>query len=291
MRHRFDEIVSFADIGPALEQPVKQYSSGMQLRLGFALAAFLEPDVFLVDEAIAVGDLGFQYRCVERMTELVREGRTLVFVSHDMSAIETLCARAVWLESGRVAADGPARDVVHDYIRWTQASRLEADQGGAPTVGDRLVISRVSLHDADGTEVTGVGAGESLTARFHYRAVEPIPAPSFSVGLSDGRHFFTMASMLIDGEVPTLLEGEGHVDCVFDGLPLFPRTYELWGSVRGKGGYGDLVDWQRLRLFEITDEITGGGASAVTHSLLTAPVRLPYTWQVVNGLDREDDAT
>ena len=152
------------------------------------------------------------------------------------------------------------------------------------------MISRVSLHDADGVDVTGVRAGESLTARFHYRAIEPIPEPSFSVGLSDGRHFFTLASMLIDGAMPTLLEGEGHVDCVFEGLPLFPRTYELWGSVRGKGGYGDLVDWQRLRLFEITEEITGGGASAVTHSLLTAPVRLPYSWRVVNGLDREDGA-
>jgi lipopolysaccharide transport system ATP-binding protein len=288
IRRRFDEIVAFADIGPALEQPVKQFSSGMQLRLGFALAAHLEPDVLLVDEAIAVGDLGFQYRCVERMTELVREGRTLVFVSHDMSAIETLCARAVWLESGRVGADGLARDVVHDYIRWVQATRLEADRGGAPAVGDRLVISRVSLHDADGREVTGVRAGESLTARFHYRALEPIAKPSFSVGLSDGRHFFTLASMLIDGEVPALLEGEGHVDCVFDGLPLFPRTYELWASVRGEGGFGDLVDWQRLRLFEITDEVTGGGASAVTHSLLTAPVRLPYSWRVVDGPDRED---
>src|SRR5437867_1397412 len=90
VRRRFEEIVEFADIGGALEQPVKQFSSGMQLRLGFALAAHLEPDVLLVDEAIAVGDAGFQYRCVERMRELVQEGRTLVFVSHNMSAIESL---------------------------------------------------------------------------------------------------------------------------------------------------------------------------------------------------------
>src|SRR5204862_4025386 len=105
---RFDEIVEFAEIGPALDRPVKQFSSGMQLRLGFSLAAHLEPDVLLVDEAIAVGDAGFQYRCVERIAQLVREGRTLVFVSHDMSAIETLCRRAVMLKDGRIAKDGPA---------------------------------------------------------------------------------------------------------------------------------------------------------------------------------------
>jgi lipopolysaccharide transport system ATP-binding protein len=86
----------------------------MQLRLGFALAAHLEPDVLLVDEAIAVGDAGFQYRCVERMRELVQEGRTLVFVSHNMSAIESLCERAILLDHGRITADGPARDVVRD---------------------------------------------------------------------------------------------------------------------------------------------------------------------------------
>src|SRR5204862_6448383 len=117
---RFDEIVEFAEIGPALDRPVKQYSSGMQLRLGFSVAAHVEPDILLVDEAIAVGDAGFQYRCVERMARLVREGRTLVFVSHDMSAIETLCERAVLLDAGLVAHDGPARDVVRDYLTEVQ---------------------------------------------------------------------------------------------------------------------------------------------------------------------------
>jgi ABC-type polysaccharide/polyol phosphate transport system ATPase subunit len=288
IRSRFDDIVEFSEVGHALDQPVKQYSSGMQLRLGFALAAHLEPDVLLVDEAIAVGDLGFQYRCVERMRELVHAGCTLVFVSHDMSAVETLCDRAIWLRDGRLVATGTARSVVHDYLRWVQALRLEADRAGNEPVGDRLVISRVSLHDARGAEITSLRAGETLTVRFHYRAFEPILQPSFSVGMSDGRHFFTLASMLIDGETPDVLEGEGHVDCVFEGLPLFPRTYELWGSVRGQGGFGDLVDWQRLRLFEITDEITGAGSSAVTHSLLTAPVRLPYSWRVGNGPGEPD---
>ena len=280
---RFDEIVDFAGIGVGIDQPVKQFSSGMQLRLGFSVAAHLEPDVLLVDEAIAVGDAGFQYRCIERMAQLVREGRTLVFVSHDMSAVETLCERAVLLGGGRVIRDGPAREVVREYLLGVQADRLEADSSGQAGGGD-LEIVRVSLHDAGGTEVSDVRSGEPLTARLHYRARREISGPIFSLGISDGRiGCFALASMLVDGQAPESIAGEGYVDCTFADLPLQPRTYELWGSVRGAAGFGDLVDWQRLRLFRVSDEVAGEGLSAVTHSMDDAPVRLPYRWAVRNG--------
>jgi ABC-type polysaccharide/polyol phosphate transport system ATPase subunit len=283
IERRFDELVEFAGIGPAIDQPVKQFSSGMQLRLGFSVAAHLEPDVLLVDEAIAVGDAGFQYRCIERMRELVREGRTLVFVSHDMSAIETLCRRAVLLQRGRIAIDGPARDVVREYLVGVQSDLMESDTGGH-AIGKDLEILRVSLHDEGGHEVSDVQTGQPLTARLHYRAHREIAGPIFSLGLSDGRiGCFALASMLVDGQTPESIAGEGYVDCAFASLPLQPRTYELWGSVRGEAGFGDLVDWQRLRLFRVSDEAVAEGLSAVTHSIDDAPVRLPYRWNVQNG--------
>jgi homopolymeric O-antigen transport system ATP-binding protein len=279
---RFDTIVDFAGIGGAIDQPVKQFSSGMQLRLGFSLAAHLEPDVLLVDEAIAVGDAGFQYRCVERMSELVREGRTLVFVSHDMSAIETLCERAVLLRNGRISADGPARETVRRYLEDVELERLAADVQGV--IGGELQIVRVSLHNGTGDEVDEVETGAPMIARLHYRAAARIEAPIFSVGLSDGRFgCFALASMLVDGEAPRLIEGSGYVDCVFDDLPLHPRTYEIWGSVRGRAGFGDLVDWQRLRAFRVSGGADGAGKAAVTHSMADAPVRLSYTWNVGDG--------
>jgi lipopolysaccharide transport system ATP-binding protein len=279
---RFDTIVDFAGIGGAIDQPVKQFSSGMQLRLGFSLAAHLEPDVLLVDEAIAVGDAGFQYRCVERMSELVREGRTLVFVSHDMSAIETLCERAVLLRNGRISADGPARETVRRYLEDVELERLAADVQGV--IGGELQIVRVSLHNGTGDEVDEVEAGAPMIARLHYRAAARIEAPIFSVGLSDGRFgCFALASMLVDGEAPRLIEGNGYVDCVFDDLPLHPRTYEIWGSVRGRAGFGDLVDWQRLRAFRVSGGGDGAGKGAVTHSMADAPVRLSYTWNIGDG--------
>ena len=283
---RFERIVNFADIGEALDRPVKQFSSGMQLRLGFSLAAHLEPDVLLVDEAIAVGDAGFQYRCVERMSALVREGRTLVLVSHNMSAIETLCQRAILLRDGRVAADGTAKNVVRKYLLGVQADLLAQDPAFRVTAAPgRLEIVNVSILNEAGLEVDEVNTGTSMTARLHYRAREPILEPIFEVGISDGRiGCFTLASMLVDGQVPAYLSGDGHVDCTFAELPLRPRTYELWLAVRGQEGFGDLVDWQRVRVFRVGGEIEGPGKGAVTHTLVNAaPVTIPYRWAVVRG--------
>jgi hypothetical protein len=131
--------------------------------------------------------------------------------------------------------------------------------------------------------VVAVQAGRPMTARLHYRVARPLARPIFSLGLSDGRlGCFVLASMLVDGDVPETIEGEGHVDCTFFDLPLQPRVYELWGSVRGEAGFGDLVDWQRLRLFRVVAEVSGAGRSVVAHSLADAPVRLPYRWRV-NG--------
>src|SRR5205085_5842283 len=177
VRSRFDEIVEFADIGEALDRPVKQFSSGMQLRLGFSLAAHLEPDVLLVDEAIAVGDAGFQYRCVERISALIKEGRTLVFVSHNMSAVEALCERAVYLSHGRIVRDGPTREVIKEYLHGVEEQLLAAGTTRAPRFGEELELLGVTLLDENGQEVDGVAAGRSLTVRLALRAARPIPRP------------------------------------------------------------------------------------------------------------------
>ncbi len=116
VRSKFGRIVEFSEIGKYLDTPVKRYSSGMYVRLAFAVAAHLEPDILVVDEVLAVGDLEFQKKCLGRMGEVAREGRTVLFVSHNMGAISTLCSRAILLEQGRLIADGPTQEVVGTYI-------------------------------------------------------------------------------------------------------------------------------------------------------------------------------
>lgn len=277
IRRRYDEIVDFSGIADALDQPVKQYSSGMQLRLGFSLAAHLEPDVLLVDEAIAVGDAGFQLRCVERMRELVHEGRTLLFISHDMRAVESLCNRALRLDHGRVVDEGPAREVVHAYVRDTQAAHGQT-ASGIVVAGDRVDILNVSLHDETGRPLDDVPPGKPLTVRLDYRAHERIERPVFSVGFGDGRHgCFTVASTLVDDQSPEPIDGEGHVDCTFLELPLSPRAYEIWGSIGEGAELQSIVDWQRLRWMRVA-----GGAERDTtvmwQAMTDTVVQLPHRW-------------
>jgi ABC-type polysaccharide/polyol phosphate transport system ATPase subunit len=288
VRRRFDQIVEFAGIGSALEQPVKQFSSGMQLRLGFALAAHLEPDVLVVDEAIAVGDAAFQFRCVERMSELVRSGRTLVFVSHDMSTVEALCNRGVILDEGKIRAEGPAREVVRQYLEGVESQLTGRDSDQLLTGGGPLEIERVTFHDDGGAEVSAVPAGEPLVARLHYRTREPVQAPIFELGITDGRlEALGLASMYIDGKTPEVLDGRGYVECRFESLPLRPRTYELHGGVLTASGVGELVPWQRLGVFRLTGEVAAAGKGAVSQLMEKAPVVFDYGWSF--GSDQSDE--
>lgn len=280
---RFDEIVEFAGIGAALDRPLKQYSSGMQLRLGFSVAAHLEPDVLLVDEAISVGDAGFQYRCVERMSQLVREGRTLVFVSHDLTAVESLCHRVVLLRNGKVALDGAPREIVASYLAAVEEERLAARSTTAAAEGE-LAITRTEILDADGAPTDSIRSGEPLRIVVRYDAARPVPNPIFTIGLVDPRiGCFTQASMLRDGSIGGVLDGPGTLECRFETLPLLPRTYEIWCGVRGEHGFGNLVAWQRLRHFRVvSDEKRHGKAAAMTEAT-NPPVLLPHRWTLREG--------
>ncbi len=117
IRRRFDDIVGFAELGRYVDTPVKRYSSGMEIRLGFSVAVHVEPDILLIDEVLAVGDESFQRRCLQRMDRIRTEGQTLVFVSHVMSDVRRLCPRAIYLERGAIRMDGPTEDVIRRYHR------------------------------------------------------------------------------------------------------------------------------------------------------------------------------
>jgi lipopolysaccharide transport system ATP-binding protein len=285
VRRRFDEILEFADIGAALDRPLKQFSSGMQLRLGFALAAHLEPDILLVDEAIAVGDAGFQYRCVERISTLVKEGRTLVFVSHNMSAVEALCERSVYLSRGRIVRDGPAREVIKEYLHGVEEQLLAAGPGRAPQFSEELELLGVTLLDEHGREVDGVQAGGPLTVRLSLRASQPIRRPIVEIGIADGRiGALAMASMRVDGQSPEVLAGDCAVACTFHELPLMPRVYELWAGVMGEAAHGDVLKWQRLRLFRVQGDVAEAGLAAVSETLTKAPIKVDYSWDVQSAI-------
>jgi ABC-type polysaccharide/polyol phosphate transport system ATPase subunit len=288
VRRRLPEIEDFAAIGRAIDQPVKQFSSGMQLRLGYAIAAHLEPEILLVDEALSVGDAGFQHRCYEHMATLSREGRTLVLVTHDMRAVESLCDRAVLLHEGRVVDDGPARDVVRRYLTAVEEELVDASAADRVLAGEELEILRVSVHDHAGRECAEVDPDQAMTVRIHYRAPSPIRSPLFTVGLSDERRgALARASMLHDGEAPEEIVGEGYVECTFLQLPLHPRAYEVLVGVRGQNG-GALIPLQPARRFRVHGPIEAEGRGAVTSALTRAPVKIPYRWAFKRSSGKAD---
>ena len=175
VRRKFDDIVAFAEVEQFLDTPVKQYSSGMYMRLAFAVAAQLEPEILLVDEVLAVGDASFQKKCIGRMGEVGREGRTVVFVSHSMTAITRLCPRAILLDHGRVIADGPAGEVTAAYLRsdlGTMAHRVWPEPATAP--GDRVVRLRsVSVIADDGAPRETMDIRRPVILEMAYEVLRP----------------------------------------------------------------------------------------------------------------------
>jgi len=285
---RFDDIVDFAELSESIDMPVKMYSSGMQLRLGFAVASHVDPDIFVVDEALAVGDAGFQVKCIERMTRLVSEGRTLIFVSHSLSAVEAICPLGLFLLDGRIEAVGEARDVLHRYLDWVdtrQQARIDRRVQNRPS--KFLTIDRVSFYDGRGQERAAFRTGETIEIRLKVSAQVPVRRPYFEIGISDGRPGnLILCSMLADGHVVEVLEGQTTVTCRIPQLPLLPRVYQIWCAVRSHLAYGELFDWQLVGAFRVADGPRGlNGPGAIAHTGTEAPIHTDYDWRVTTDAD------
>jgi homopolymeric O-antigen transport system ATP-binding protein len=282
IRRRFDEIVEFSELGGAIDTPVKFFSSGMQLRLGFSIAAHLEPDVFVVDEALAVGDAGFQAKCVQRMTRLTREGHTLLFVSHDLLAIEAVCERGMFLLGGKVAAEGTQRDALRSYLDWVDSghqTRLMATHPSQQSAA--LQLARMTICTTMGEEKFAFRTGDDLEVRLLFRAPESIRRPHVSIGITDGRPGnLVLCSMLVDGGAPETVVGDTEFACRLRRLPLLPRVYELWCSVRSEHALGDLFDWQPIGTFRIAESDAGVGPAAQAHTATDGPVFVEHEWEV-----------
>jgi ABC-type molybdate transport system ATPase subunit len=184
VRARFDRITAFSGVERFLDTPLKRYSAGMRLRLAFAVAAHLEPDVLVIDEALAVGDAEFQRRCIGRMEDLQRSGRTVVFVSHELGAIGRLCERTLWLDQGRVAFDGPTHETLRRY--FDAVGRIDAGHVELETDPHLPVaLTSVWITAEDGAPVTEPARHDTVVLRLRIRVRERIPGLDVGFYLAD----------------------------------------------------------------------------------------------------------
>ena len=261
---RFDDIVSFAGIERFIDMPVKNYSSGMYVRLGFSIAINVDPDVLLVDEVLAVGDEQFQRRCLERVALLREEGKTIVVVTHSLNTVRSLCDNAIWLDHGKIRAAGPAGDVADAYLGEVHDDRQPAETGEGTRWGTGDVrLKAVELLGPDGQPTEQIRTGDKVTFRLHYAAAEPVPNPVFTLGV------YTLEGLQLTG--PTTREagvvvdhvhGEGIVDLAVDRLLLLPGSYTVSAACTDETVSHPFDYWHKALHFDVkpgTPHETFGG--------------------------------
>jgi ABC-type polysaccharide/polyol phosphate transport system ATPase subunit len=251
---KIDEIVEFAGLGEFIDSPVKIYSSGMFVRLGFSVAVHVEPDILIIDEVIAVGDEDFQRRCFDHLYRLRSQGATIIMVTHSLNLVQTMCDNAAWLDHGQLRALGPAPEVVHQYldqVNVVEAERMEGvsvDVSEERALHDLITIERVEFLGPGGQPTRTATPKDPLTVRLHWNVHEPIEVPlfSFAVESEAGVYVANPGMRTSSGKLPA---GPGYVDYRIDELVLGPGQYTF--SVAAHDHTGTTVLDKRERFLNL----------------------------------------
>jgi lipopolysaccharide transport system ATP-binding protein len=229
---KMDDIVAFAAVEKFLDTPIKRYSSGMRMRLGFAVAAHLDPDILLVDEVLAVGDSQFQKKCLDTMSELRNGGRTVLLVSHNMAAVDNLCQRVIWIDGGEVRQDGPTAEVIRAYM----TTFANAQHGGASlerietrSGNGEARFTGVEFLDRGGQPINYVRSGDHITIRLHFRSYTTIQDLRVGLELNTdlGMKLVGTNNWATGFYVQSVEPGEGYMDFEIDFLNIMPGRYYL----------------------------------------------------------------
>ena len=237
IERKFDEIVDFSGVEKFIDTPVKRYSSGMYVRLAFAVAAYLEPDVLIVDEVLAVGDASFQTKCLGRMGKVAREGRTVLFVSHNMGAVESLCQKVLLLEGGKVAFNGDPKAVIDYYLAGssdqTESSERQSfdlsNAKGRPREC-RPLLRRLELFTHEGQPLDGsLRIGDPLKVAVSFHLERPTSRADIAMGFNNqlGQRVLTVSSMFLPRESEEMREGDQTLVCDIPSMILLPGRYSV----------------------------------------------------------------
>ena len=276
---KFDAILDFSEIRDFIDTPVKRYSSGMYVRLAFAVAAHLDPDILLLDEVLAVGDFTFQRKCMDFARQLEQKGSTILFVSHNMFSIKTMCQRVIYLKQGRIVFDGPTDEGLRLY---ESDSRLGPTPWFHAPKDPALVITNVELYGESGEQKTMFEFGERMRVRICYRAVRPVEQPHFlcSIKRSDQILCCNFSSYLDKADLPWI-SGDGNVELLTPPLKIVSDRYTVTIAVCERG-FQESVAGQIGVGFHLRHEILEASVFGVFHE--------PAQWRVVDPIPERTES-
>ncbi|MEK6276821.1 MAG: ABC transporter ATP-binding protein [Actinomycetota bacterium] len=279
IRRRFDEIVAFAEMERFLDTPVKRYSSGEAVRLAFAVAAHLEPEILLVDEVLAVGDAAFQRKSLGKMGEVAKEGRTVIFVSHNLAIIQALCHRGVLLERGEAVADAPVMETIDRYLRTLERAasndlleRTDRDSRGY----EESLVRRLEIRDASGGTPDVVVGGRPVTIVVHVTEVVPMMECRLTICNNLGQPIMTLDSEV---SAPTdIRDGElgPCIECDIASLPLLPGRYRIDVLLKANRRVQDGL--QAAAFFDVEPGVMADRPMPASGS--DGDVVLPHNWRL-----------
>lgn len=270
---KFDQIIGFAEVEDFVDTPVKHYSSGMYVRLAFAVAAHLEPEILLVDEVLAVGDAAFQKKCLRKMSEVAREGRTVVIVSHSIPIVENLCGSALLLERGRIVGAGETRSVVRRYLASSGVSGASADLGSTRerSGSGEVRFSLIEIRGLDGERLSSVRSGDGFVIALKFECREAVRRPVFVVSIHTptGVRVFSVQTSEVNLHVPEIT-GDGRIELELRRVNLMQGNYFVHIGVGDESNptrYDDVADALELNV-EGADVYGSGRASTAAWSLV-----------------------
>ena len=288
---RFDEIVDFAGVEEFLDMPVKRYSSGMYVRLAFSVAAHMEPEILLVDEVLSVGDQAFQEKCLGRLKDVTSSGRTVLFVSHNLPSLTSLCKRGILLEHGRVVQDGPIDDVVNTYLSRRQRASIGALEGLPRDGTGEIRFSEVSITGEDGSP--DVYPDRPVLISLTFSTERPVPAEtlSLSVGINHGlgERLITLWNRFDPGQPlnGTTIEEGTRIACTLPRLPLRPGRYPITLYLDRGGEILDRIDNQ-VDFTVLPSDFYGTGQLP---SESQGAFMVPHEWRVERDTRRLKEAS